>query len=70
MTGTVLISTTLTLSISTTNLYQGYILYVIGPPSVLGTVVVTVLGTGVNLPLLTGGKSAFVWNGTALVQIQ
>jgi hypothetical protein len=70
LTGTVILGSTLTMSISTTNLYPGYQLNVVGPPSILGSIVLTVLGTGVNLPILSGAKSAYVWNGTALVQIQ
>lgn len=70
LTGNILISTTLTMTISTANLYPGYIIYVVAPSSVLGTLLVGVAGTGVTLPLVTGARSAFVWNGTTLVQIQ
>lgn len=70
LTGTVLIGNTLTMSVSTTNLYPGYQLKVIGPPSLLGTILLTVTGTGINLPILSGAKSEYFWNGTALVQTQ
>jgi hypothetical protein len=66
------LTVTQTLTLSTSNLYPGYILYVkkVGALGLLGSIGVTLLGSGVTLPVLGSSTSIFVYDGTTLQQIQ
>lgn len=71
LTGTIALATTLTLQIQTANLYPGYQVTIIAPPTILGSLLMTVQGVaGLNLSILGGARSSYVWNGTTLVQTQ
>jgi hypothetical protein len=63
------ITGTMSLAISTTNLYPGYILYVRVPGAITGALGVSV-GGGASLPILGNTTSMFVWDGTTLQRMQ
>lgn len=61
-----------TITVSTTNLYPGYKLTIRKPGviSLGGSLGVMLAGTGTTLPVLGSSTSIFVYDGTALQQIQ
>lgn len=68
VTGSIL--TSLLLSISSTNLYQGYMCYIRRPGVLIGSLGIQLAAGGATLPILGSATSVFVYDAGQLVQVQ